>query len=465
MLLMENISIFNHHRYIAKFLQLNYLMKNFILTAAFLFAASAISYGQNPVNDTHPGAAIYIYDPQSGQEVLAESDAAIMFKDALIDLVTNTSQARMIMNTSPGHKSIVITQAAPTQGNAYQMEMDTKVFGQTSTLYTYSYNVDQNTLYYYDQNSQSWMPQLVQGNNVVNMNSCLALGKFNDPQTWNTQASDGTTDEPVQASTPPPALQDEVQPDCPVDGYLWQPGYWAFSRYNGGYYWVPGTWVAPPTPGYLWTPPYWGFEGGIYGFHSGYWGVTVGFYGGINYGYGYGGHGFYGGEWYGGHFRYNTAVVHVNTTVVHNTYFDRTVINNTTVNNKKVSFNGPGGADAKPRPEELAAANQKHIMGNAQDPKAPKTAVRPAATGQKGNVPAGNFAKTPANGQKTPGNGTAPKVPGNAPGVPKVPGNGPGAPRVNGQRQPMQGQMGGQKGGKQPAKTQAPPPSKDKKNP
>ena len=46
--------------------------------------------------------------------------------------------------------------------------------------------------------------------------------------------------------------------------------------------------------------------------NEGYWGPTVGFYGGINYGYGYGGQGYYGGRWVGNTFRYNTAVTRVN---------------------------------------------------------------------------------------------------------------------------------------------------------
>ena len=54
-----------------------------------------------------------------------------------------------------------------------------------------------------------------------------------------------------------------------------------------------------PAVGLLWTP--------------GYWGPQVGFYGGVNYGYGYGGVGFGGGRWNGGNFNYNTAVMRVNT--------------------------------------------------------------------------------------------------------------------------------------------------------
>jgi len=162
----------------------------------------------------------------------------------------------------------------------------------------------------------------------------------------------------------PPAIPVYVQPDCPVDGYLWVPGYWAYG--DDGYFWVPGYWAAPPTIGYLWTPGYWGYAGGIYGWHAGYWGPHVGFYGGVNYGFGYGGVGFVGGNWEGGHFRYNTAVMHVNTTIVHNTYVDRTVINNTTVNNR-VSYNGgPGGTNARPTPAEARAANEHHIAATSE---------------------------------------------------------------------------------------------------
>ena len=43
----------------------------------------------------------------------------------------------------------------------------------------------------------------------------------------------------------PPALPVYEQPICPGDGYLWSPGYWAWSD-DDGYYWVPGTWVEAP---------------------------------------------------------------------------------------------------------------------------------------------------------------------------------------------------------------------------
>jgi hypothetical protein len=156
----------------------------------------------------------------------------------------------------------------------------------------------------------------------------------------------------------PPALPVYVQPVCPAAGYIWTPGYWAYG--DDGYFWVPGTWVLAPTPGYLWTPGYWGWAGGAYFWHGGYWGPHVGFYGGINYGFGYGGVGFVGGEWRGGVYHYNTAVTNVNTTIIHNTY-RTTVINNTTVVNR-VSFNGgAGGVQARATSAELVAAREHHV--------------------------------------------------------------------------------------------------------
>jgi YXWGXW repeat-containing protein len=157
----------------------------------------------------------------------------------------------------------------------------------------------------------------------------------------------------------PPALPVYAQPICPGAGYIWTPGYWAYGP--DGYYWVPGTWVMAPAVGLLWTPGYWGWDGGAYLWHAGYWGPHVGFYGGINYGFGYGGIGFVGGAWRGGVFSYNRAVTNVNVTVIHNTYNERVVENNATVN--RTSFNGgTGGTTARPTAAEEAAAREHHVQ-------------------------------------------------------------------------------------------------------
>jgi len=161
----------------------------------------------------------------------------------------------------------------------------------------------------------------------------------------------------ISVSIAPPALPVYEQPPLPAQGYIWTPGYWAYSQ--GDYYWVPGTWVMAPQVGFLWTPGYWGWGNGGYAFNEGYWGPHVGFYGGINYGYGYTGQGYQGGRWDNGQFAYNRAVNNVNVTNIHNTY-NTTVINNTTVN--RISYNGgTGGITARPTAQEEAAVHEKHI--------------------------------------------------------------------------------------------------------
>ena len=112
----------------------------------------------------------------------------------------------------------------------------------------------------------------------------------------------------VSVNLAPPELPVYEQPPIPGDGYLWAPGYWYWSDDAQDYYWVPGTWVEAPEPGLLWTPGYWGSDGGAFLWHPGWWGPHVGFYGGVNYGYGYGGNGYEGGYWQQNHFYYNRNV-------------------------------------------------------------------------------------------------------------------------------------------------------------
>ena len=162
----------------------------------------------------------------------------------------------------------------------------------------------------------------------------------------------------IYAQEPPPPLPVYDQPPIPEEGYLWTPGYWAYDD-SYGYYWVPGTWVEPPEAGYLWTPGYWGWDGGRYGWNAGYWGLQVGYYGGIDYGFGYSGDGYYGGMWDHGVFRYNTAYNHFGGGVHITNVYNRTVINEN--RGPRVSYNGPGGVNSRPSPEQMAVARERHI--------------------------------------------------------------------------------------------------------
>jgi len=160
----------------------------------------------------------------------------------------------------------------------------------------------------------------------------------------------------IVVAVAPPELPIYDQPICPGDDYIWTPGYWAYA--DDDYYWVPGTWVLAPEAGFFWTPPYWGWGGSGFVFYEGYWGPVVGFYGGIDYGFGYFGHGYEGGRWDHDHFFYNRAVNNVDINIVHNVYETRVEDTRAT----RVSYNGGrGGISDRPRPEEEAAARQRHV--------------------------------------------------------------------------------------------------------
>jgi hypothetical protein len=167
----------------------------------------------------------------------------------------------------------------------------------------------------------------------------------------------------ISVNIAPPELPVYDQPPLPGDGYLWTPGYWSWDDDIQDYYWVPGTWVEAPQPDYLWTPGYWAADGAVFLWHGGYWGPQVGFYGGVNYGFGYGGRGYEGGYWQGGHIFYNRAVVNIGSTRVTNVY-NKTVVNNISVT--RVSFNGgSGGVRAQPTAAEEAAGRDRHIEATA----------------------------------------------------------------------------------------------------
>jgi hypothetical protein len=166
----------------------------------------------------------------------------------------------------------------------------------------------------------------------------------------------------VSVNKAPPPLPVYDQPPIPAPGYLWVPGYWAWSE-GGGYYWVPGTWILPPKAGLVWTPEYWGSEEGVYVFHVGYWGSHIGFYGGVDYGFGYDGIGYQAGYWKDGRFLYNNAVNNITNVSMTNVYSKPVAIER----RSNASFNGgKDGTTAKATSAQLAAEWENHIAATSE---------------------------------------------------------------------------------------------------
>jgi hypothetical protein len=121
--------------------------------------------------------------------------------------------------------------------------------------------------------------------------------------------------------------------------------------------------------GLLWTPGYLDWENGVFQFNQGYWAPNIGYYGGVNYGYGYGGEGYGGGEWRGGAFFYNTAVMNVGSNIT-NVYENKNVYVNNSNSNNKVSYHGgSGGTTTTPTAAEQHAAHEQHIQPTAEQTK------------------------------------------------------------------------------------------------
>ena len=88
-------------------------------------------------------------------------------------------------------------------------------------------------------------------------------------------------------------------------------------------------------------------------------GPHVGFYGGVNYGFGYGGVGYEGGRWENGVFAYNRTVNNFGSVTITNVY-EKTVIVDPGAT--RVSFNGgSGGTTVRPTPEQEAVAHEQHV--------------------------------------------------------------------------------------------------------
>ncbi|HEX3837469.1 MAG TPA: YXWGXW repeat-containing protein [Steroidobacteraceae bacterium] len=169
--------------------------------------------------------------------------------------------------------------------------------------------------------------------------------------------SQAAVDINVSVNLAPPPIPVYDQPPLPAPGYLWTPGYWAWDGMD--YYWVPGTWVEPPVSGLLWTPGYWDWDSnGSYVWNAGYWAPEVGFYGGIDYGYGYGGSGYLGGYWHGGAFFYNRSVANFGNVNIVNVYTAPA----RHWGRSHVSFNGgQGGVRARPTQHDRAAMSERHV--------------------------------------------------------------------------------------------------------
>jgi hypothetical protein len=200
-------------------------------------------------------------------------------------------------------------------------------------------------------------------NKAADLNGAAPNGAYVQDASLTTTPVDNTTALPPRgeyqhiARSAPPPIPEYDQPPIPGPGYVWTPGYWDWSDSDDDYYWEPGSWIEPPSPGLYWTPGYWRYYNGSYLFSDGYWGPDVGFYGGVDYGYGYGGDGYYGGRWQGSQFYYNSAANNFGQRQITTAYTQ-----SVPAGGNRASYNGgPGGLRIAPTQPQIQAATARHI--------------------------------------------------------------------------------------------------------
>src|ERR1700743_3652927 len=119
----------------------------------------SLGWAQNSVVDTHPASQLFAIDYQSGQEIQVAGDQAILFKDAFIDLASNTRESRQILSRSPGRKMAVIKQIDPQQKiNGYQLTWQGVSLNRSIPLCTFYYDISQGSLFFFDQGANNWRP-------------------------------------------------------------------------------------------------------------------------------------------------------------------------------------------------------------------------------------------------------------------------------------------------------------------
>jgi hypothetical protein len=71
---------------------------------------------------------------------------------------------------------------------------------------------------------------------------------------WRVPEEDRASGQTAEAPTPPPAARREAVSAAPAPGWVWTPGYWAWT--GAAWVWAAGSWQVPPA-GASWRPSRW----------------------------------------------------------------------------------------------------------------------------------------------------------------------------------------------------------------
>ncbi len=139
-------------------------------------------HAQNNVVDANPTSKLFTIDFDKGQETLAIGERAVLFKNAIIDLVYNTPVVRQLQNMYPGPKIAVIKQIDPRILNGFQVALKRTTFNGASTIAWFYYDIKKNSLFVFDQESAKWSKVILSTEILPALNNCQTYCNFNIKQ-------------------------------------------------------------------------------------------------------------------------------------------------------------------------------------------------------------------------------------------------------------------------------------------
>ena len=144
-----------------------------------LFVFESVRAQQNFV-DHYPNSKLYAIDFAIGEEIPAVSEGAILFKNALVDLIYHTSEGRRLKNMYPGPQVAIIKQIDPRTLNGFQIAVLSISFADSKEIGWFYYDTRKNMFFVFDREAGKWKKIIFDSDNVQYLNNCRTYCNFND---------------------------------------------------------------------------------------------------------------------------------------------------------------------------------------------------------------------------------------------------------------------------------------------
>jgi len=130
--------------------------------------------------DQYPNSKLFTIDMERGQQILAVSEEAILFKNAMINLIYHTAEGRQLKNRYPGPQFAVIKQIDPRTLNGFQITVLSISITDSKEIGWFCYDNRKNVVFVFDREAAKWKKIIFDLDNIQYLNNCRAYCNFND---------------------------------------------------------------------------------------------------------------------------------------------------------------------------------------------------------------------------------------------------------------------------------------------